>query len=48
MDIKNEVRDQKMWKTVKNLTSNNKQTPPRAISHGGQLIPSIKKNLQYS
>ena len=35
--------DKTMWKTVKNLTNNNKQVPPRVISFDGQLIASLKK-----
>ena len=37
------VSDKIMWKNVKNITSNNKQVPPRAISHNGKLITSIKE-----
>ena len=36
------VSDKIMWKNVKNITSNNKQVPPRAISHNRKLITSIK------
>ena len=32
----------KMWKTVKTLTNNNKQTPPRILSHNGSIITSLK------
>ena len=32
-----------MWRTVKDLTGNCKQTPPRTISFDGELITSIKK-----
>ena len=32
-----------MWKTVKQLTNNNKQTPPRIISHLRNIISSIKE-----
>ena len=32
-----------MWRTVKDLTGNCKQTPPRTISFDGELITSVKK-----
>ena len=32
-----------MWKNIKNLTDNNKQTPPRVLAEGGKLITSIKQ-----
>ena len=33
----------KMWKTVKALTNNCKQTPPRILSHNGSIITSLKE-----
>ena len=32
-----------MWRTVKDMTGNSKQTPPRTISFDGDLITSVKK-----
>ena len=32
-----------MWRTVKDLTGNCKQTPPHTISFDGELITSVKK-----
>ena len=32
-----------MWKNVKNLTNCNKQVPPRAITHSGVFVNSLRK-----
>ena len=32
-----------MWKTTQILTNNNKQTPPRIITHQGNIVTSIKR-----
>ena len=43
LDKNDYVTDKTMWKNIKNLTDNNKQTPPRVLAEGGKLITSIKQ-----
>ena len=38
----NNTNSRTIWKTVKTLTNNNKQTPPRLLSHEGRVVTSLK------
>ena len=40
--------DRIMWKTTKKITQNNKQTPPRVITHNGNVITSLKSIFNIS
>ena len=38
----NDTNSKTMWRTVKTLTNNNKQTPPRLLTHKDKVITSLK------